>query len=50
MPWLALLAFALGWACGMAVARVRAARQRPRLTYYGRHQLTGSEARQRLFK
>lgn len=49
MPWLALLAFALGLACGLAVGRHQAARQPPRLSFYGRHQQTGSEARRRLF-
>jgi len=39
-------AFVLGFAVGVAIG-IRAAR--PRLRYYGRRLLTGSEARQRLF-
>jgi len=42
-------AFVLGFAIGVAVGRHRAPARPPRLTYYGRRQLTGSEARQRLF-
>jgi len=50
MDWLALLAaLGLAFALGVAVGRHQAATRPPRLTFYGRHQLTGSEARQRLF-
>ena len=47
--WAAFAAVWLGFACGFAVGWHRAAARPPRLTFYGRRQLTGSEARQRLF-
>lgn len=48
MPWLALLAFALGLACGLAVGRHQAATRPPRLRFYP-HAQTGLALRRKLF-